>query len=259
MDSGQLEQVLMNLVINAVDAMPNGGTLRIRTRATSGPEAASQRHAVLTVEDTGQGMTPAVLERLYEPFFTTKPSGQGTGLGLATSYAIVVEAKGTIDVRSILASGTSFDVRLPVSGTHLERDPRRRSPAFGTSAARGTEVILLAEDEPAIRTALARVLHSHGYRVLEASNGGEALRLANAESGPIHLLLTDVMMPGLGGKELVQRLRATRPETRVILMSGYTDDADLRDALGLSRYVFLQKPFAARQVVTAVRDALDAP
>ncbi len=255
MDSGQLEQVLMNLVINAVDAMPNGGRLRVRTAADR--EAPGGPRALLRVEDTGHGMAPEVQERLFEPFFTTKPAGQGTGLGLATSYAIIVEAKGAINVHSTAGVGTWFEVTLPITGDTLVEDPRRKSPAYGTIAARGNEVVLLAEDEPAIRTALARVLHAHGYRVLEASNGGEALRLASAEPGPIHLLLTDVMMPGLGGKELVQRLRETRPDTRVILMSGYTDDAELRSTLGASQFVFLQKPFAARQVVAAVRDALD--
>ncbi|MEX2182704.1 MAG: ATP-binding protein [Gemmatimonadaceae bacterium] len=258
MDAGQLEQVLMNLTINAVDAMATGGTLLIRTSAAPPAETGGPERAVLTVEDTGHGMSAEVQERLFEPFFTTKPAGQGTGLGLATTYAIVIEAGGTIGVTSSPGAGSRFDVMLPISPTPVAQLARRESPKHGTVAARGTEVVLIAEDETAIRTALSRVLHAHGYRVLEASNGGEALRIAGSESGPIHLLLTDVMMPGIGGKELVQRLLETRPKTRVILMSGYTDDAELRAALGAARFVFLQKPFAARQVVGAVRNALDA-
>jgi PAS domain S-box-containing protein len=257
MDSGQLEQVLMNLAINAADAMPTGGSLTIKTVVAAGEGGNDE--ATLTVDDSGHGMTAEVQERLFEPFFTTKPPGRGTGLGLATTYAIVTEAGGTIAVTSSPDSGSRFDITLPVSAAPVAEELRRSSPAPGAITARGDEVILVAEDEPAIRNALSRVLSANGYRVLEASNGGEALRIAAAEPGTIHLLLTDVMMPGIGGKELVQRLRESRPTTRVILMSGYTDDAELRTALGNAAFVFLQKPFAARQVVAAIRDALDAP
>jgi signal transduction histidine kinase/ActR/RegA family two-component response regulator len=257
-DAGQLEQVVMNLTINAVDAMPDGGRLTVAIERAAGPNGGPPR-ARIRVEDTGTGMSTEVQERLFEPFFTTKPAGRGTGLGLATTYAIVHEAGGEITLESRPGAGTRFDIWLPLSSATEADALRRLSPVRGTPTARGTEVILLAEDEPAIRTALSRILRSSGYRVIEASNGGEALRLAATESGPIDLLLTDVMMPGIGGKELVRRLREHRPSTRVILMSGYTDDADLRADLGSARFTFLQKPFAARQVVAAVRDALDAP
>jgi two-component system cell cycle sensor histidine kinase/response regulator CckA len=261
-DSGQLEQVLMNLAINAVDAMPGGGVLRIRTStATEMPRPEGMLAgdcAVLTVTDTGSGMSKEVQERLFEPFFTTKPAGQGTGLGLATTYAIVRDANGVIRVTSTLGEGSAFDVFLPISAEQPKAPEQRMSPAPALVPVRATERLLLAEDEPAIRQALARVLRSHGDEVIEASNGGEALRLAEAEPGRIDLLLSDVMMPGIGGKELAQRLRAARPDVRVILMSGYTDDELLRAELGDARHAFLQKPFAARQVVEAVRRMLDS-
>ncbi len=255
-DAGQLEQVVMNLAINAVDAMPEGGRLRIQTRPGT-PDESGRETALLEVADNGTGMTPEVLERLFEPFFTTKPAGRGTGLGLATTYTIIHEAGGRIEVTSEVGKGSVFLVTLPIS-TGGESRPRRSSPVRGIDVAGGSERILLAEDEPAIRSALGRILRAAGYDVLEAAHGGEALRLADADSRQIHLLLSDVMMPGVGGKELVQRLSALRPEIRVVLMSGYTDDAALRADLGAARYAFLQKPFTAREVLQAVRDALDA-
>jgi PAS domain S-box-containing protein len=256
MDAGQLEQVLMNLAINAVDAMPAGGSLRIRTAPGERNEDGTLT-ALLRVEDSGTGMTPDVIERLFEPFFTTKPAGRGTGLGLATAYAIVTEAGGKVSVQSTMGEGSQFDVVLPRSKSTDARE-RRKSPVRGLDVPGGSERILLAEDEPAIRTAISRILRAAGYDVLEASNGGEALRLVDAESRPIHLLLSDVMMPGIGGKELVQRLGAVRPEVRVVMMSGYTDDEALRADLGAARYAFLQKPFTAREILLAVRGALDS-
>lgn len=256
LDAGQLEQVVMNLVINAVDAMPNGGKLSLRTAEIPASEH-NPRSTCVTVEDEGTGMSAEVMDRLFEPFFTTKPEGQGTGLGLATAYAIVREADGQILVNSHPGRGTTFEIVLPFSNGTRSEVGGRPSPGLGMQAAHEGEVVLLVEDEPAIRTALCRVLRSSGYRVLEASNGGEALRLADAEPGEIHLLLTDVMMPGIGGKELVQRLLKTRPDTRVILMSGFMDDLYLREELGTARFLFLQKPFAARRVLSAVREVMD--
>ncbi|MBA3853396.1 MAG: hybrid sensor histidine kinase/response regulator [Gemmatimonas sp.] len=256
-DAGQLEQVVMNLAINAVDAMPNGGRLEVRT--ATGPVGDDGRPTMtLVVKDNGTGMTDEVRERLFEPFFTTKPAGRGTGLGLATSYAIVREAGGRIDVSSTPGAGSVFTVVLPQAEASSGLQKRRSTPVRGIDVAGGNERILLAEDEPAIRSALSRILRAAGYDVLEASNGGEALRLADSDSRDIHLLLSDVMMPGIGGKELVQRLAHSRPDTRVVLMSGYTDDAALRADLGAARYAFLQKPFTAREVLLAVRTALDA-
>ena len=261
-DPGQLEQVMMNLAINAVHAMPDGGTLTVTTAAAPGvmlPGNKGDRAAVaVSITDTGTGMPEAVRLRIFEPFFTTKPAGEGTGLGLATSYAIVRAADGLIRVETELGRGTRFEVLLPLQGEADRAPDPRHSPHAGAARARPGETILLVEDEAAIRRALARVLESSGYRVLEAANGADALRVAGAEPGTIALMLTDVMMPGIGGKELVQRLRVERPAMRVILMSGYTDDDLLRRELGDARYVFLQKPFAARQAVAAVRELLDA-
>lgn len=256
-DPGQLEQVVMNLAINAVDAMPDGGRLVIRSsRGPAGDDGRAQ--ALIEVADTGTGMPESVRERLFEPFFTTKPVGRGTGLGLATSYTIVREAGGRIDVASALGAGSTFRVFLPLAVVSDDARPRRSSPIRGVDVPGGTERILIAEDEPAIRTAVSRILSAAGYDVLEAQDGNDALALANAHKGPIHLLLSDVMMPGMGGKELVRQLAESRPETRVVLMSGYTDDEALRADLGAARYAFLQKPFTARDIMLAVRTALDA-
>ena len=260
-DAGQLEQVIMNLAINAVDAMPQGGRLTLVLSAdderTDAEATESRPAAVISVRDTGSGMSAEIQRLLFEPFFTTKPAGQGTGLGLATGYAIVRGAGGTIRVRSVEKEGSAFDIILP-RVPESEREPEARlSPSRGTVLPAGGETILLVEDEPAIRAALTRMLRGGGYRIIEASNGDEALRLADETTGAIDLLLTDVMMPGIGGKELVQRLLAIRPDTRVILMSGYTDDEDLRRDLGEARYVFLQKPFTAKKVAATVRALLD--
>ena len=261
-DPGQLEQVLMNLAFNAVDAMPGGGTLRIiterRDEMPTGEGLARCPCAVLRVHDTGAGMSKEVQARLFEPFFTTKPAGEGTGLGLATAYAIVNDAKGFIQVSSTPGVGSDFEVFLPITKATLPDVATVDSGEHRAATSVQHERILIAEDEPAIRQALSRVLRDHGYEVIEAANGGEALRLADAEPGRIDLLLTDIMMPGIGGKELVDRLRATRPDIRVVLMSGYTDDESLRAEIGASRQLFLQKPFSARAAVETVRKLLDA-
>ena len=262
LDAGQVEQVLMNLAINAVDAMPSGGVLHIETRVAADTVASDGEPPVpaitLIVRDTGTGMSPEVRERMFEPFFTTKPAGQGTGLGLATTYAIVREAGGDVRVESVPGDGSAFEVLLPAR-TASEREPvTRPSPIRGVPVTKTNECVLVAEDEPAIRHAISRMLRGHGFRVLEAASGGDALRAAAEEPGRIDLLLTDIRMPGMGGKELVQKLLETRPGTRVILMSGYTDDELLREELGDARHVFLQKPFTARAVVAAVQDLLSA-
>lgn len=258
-DPSQVQQLLLNLCLNARDAMPNGGRLSIRVLPGEEDDDSGRAGTLIEVSDDGVGMEPAIQERLFEPFFTTKPAGQGTGLGLATTYAIVHDAGGTIRLQSALGEGSTFDVFLPRAAAADPEPTRRETPVGGMPVARAGETLLLAEDEPAIREALARMLRAAGFTVIEASNGGEALRRAEETPGRIDLLLTDVMMPGVGGKELVQRLRSVRPETRVILMSGYTDDEALRTELGDARHVFLQKPFAARKAVTAVRELLDAP
>jgi nitrogen-specific signal transduction histidine kinase len=256
-DPGQLEQVVMNLAINAVDAMPDGGRLVIRSG--KGPVGEDGRaRARLEVIDTGTGISESVRDRLFEPFFTTKPVGRGTGLGLATSYTIVREAGGSIEVVSAPGAGATFRVLLPLADERDAIHARRSSPVRGIDVPGGTERILIAEDEPAIRSAVSRILSAAGYEVLEAQDGTDALRVACGDPRHIHLLLSDVMMPGMGGKDLVRELAASRPETRVVLMSGYTDDAALRADLGAARYAFLQKPFTARDILLAVRTALDA-
>ncbi len=262
MDHGQVEQILMNLAINAVDAMPEGGVLRVSTRRA--PDLAQDDGSpgvsavALCVQDTGTGMTADVRERIFEPFFTTKPEGEGTGLGLATAYAIVRAAGGVIRVESTPGEGSVFEVVLPARRAEDREPMSRPSPALGIPEPQTGENILVVEDEPAIRNAITRMLRTQGYRVIEAGSGEEALRVASAERGRIDLLLSDVRMPGIGGKELVQRLLEARPGTRIILMSGYTDDELLREELGDARHVFLQKPFTAKTVVTAIRDLLNA-
>jgi two-component system cell cycle sensor histidine kinase/response regulator CckA len=262
LDPGQVEQVLMNLAINAVDAMPDGGVLRVSTRVGADTVAEDGEEPVpavtLVVQDSGTGMSLEVRERLFEPFFTTKPAGQGTGLGLATAYAIIQEAGGIIRVDSTPGAGSMFEVLLPARGASERGPVTRPSPIRGVPVTKSNECVLVAEDEPAIRHAICRMLRGHGYRVLEAASGGDALRVAAEEPGRIDLLLTDIRMPGVGGKELVQKLLETRPGTRIILMSGYTDDELLREELGDARHVFLQKPFTASAVVSAVRDLLSA-
>jgi CheY-like chemotaxis protein len=210
----------------------------------------------LTVTDTGCGMDAATRERIFEPFFTTKAAGQGTGLGLSTVYGIVQQAGGHITVESESGRGTTFTIYLPRSDDAAQ--PVRESPA---AAARkllaGTETILIAEDETSVRQLAEQVLRSHGYTVLVAPGGAEALRLAAAHEGSIHLLLADVVMPGLGGPQLADRLRELRPATRVLFMSGYTAGAILRGATPDTPAALLEKPFGPDDLARRVREVLD--
>jgi len=259
-DPGQLEQVIMNLVVNARDAMPDGGTVIIETANVTydatddGTEGMAAGPAVmLTVHDTGVGMDEATRMRVFEPFFTTKAPGQGTGLGLATVYGIVRQSGGTIAVESAPGQGCTFRIRFP----------RTAEETAGAGAAapepppRGSETVLVVEDEGQLRALVRRALADLGYAVLEAANGLEALEIAAEHRGPIHLLLTDVVMPHLSGRELAQRLAASRPDTHVLFISGYTDEAIARHGVLAPGTVFLQKPVTPDRLARAVRAILD--
>lgn len=239
-DRSQLEQVIVNLVVNARDAMPRGGRVTIRTLNVS-----PGTYAALKVEDTGEGIAPAVLERIFEPFFTTKPIGRGTGLGLATVYGIVKQSGGDIQVRSTPARGTEFTVFLPAATSSVEpRDLATNGAGaqFGAPATRGAAV-LIVEDDPGVRAFTAQVLRDAGAVVFEAANPAEALAIATSESTPLDLLLTDVVLPGIDGADLAERLRALRPGLRVLFMSGYTPEEIAVTSALASEDVLLRKPF----------------
>lgn len=252
-DPGQLEQVIMNLAVNARDALPRGGDLTVETALV--PDTGPATAARLVVSDTGCGMCDDVKARIFEPFFTTKAVGKGTGLGLAMVYGIVQQAGGTIRVESAVGRGATFTIELPVvpDSTHGTEEPT----ATGL-APRGTETVLLVEDEDAVRGLAKVVLELQGYTVLEAATGEQARALAAACDRPIHLLVTDVVMPNLGGRDLAAALRATRPELPVLFVSGYTDDALVRHGLEVSELAFLQKPFTPLSLARKVREVLDA-
>jgi PAS domain S-box-containing protein len=262
-DPGQIEQVLLNLAVNARDAMPAGGKLTIETRnveldgayVRTHPEARPGSNVLLAVSDTGHGMTADIKARIFEPFFTTKEAGKGTGLGLSTVYGIVKQAGGVIDVASEVGVGSTFLVYLP----RFEETETPQSPQGAVPSPRGTETVLLVEDEDALRALARLVLAKSGYAVLEANNGREALRVANGHPGPIALLVSDVVMPELGGRQLAERLGRQRPQMKVLFLSGYTDDAVVRHGLMQKKVNFLQKPFSATALAQKVREVLDGP
>jgi len=268
-DPGQLEQVLLNLALNARDAMPQGGSMVIETSvvrldaayAELVPGAGAGPHAALKVSDTGIGMSREVQARVFEPFFTTKPPGQGTGLGLATVYGIVQQAGGHVVVYSEPGLGSTFKVLLPLATVaedgEAEARPPRRTPVGLAAMQRGSETILLAEDEPSLRRLARRALEGLGYRVLEAADGAAALEAARAYEGRIDLLLSDVVMPNLGGRETAETLLRERPGLRVLFMSGYTADVMLRHLVAEEGAPFLEKPFTVELLARKVREALD--
>ena len=273
-DFGQLEQVILNLVVNARDAMPQGGRLALRVAAsevaasaaasvapggppaTAGPDLPPGPYVELTVSDTGSGMTPEVKARLFEPFFSTKPPDLGTGLGLATVHGIVRQSGGDVRVESEPGKGSSFHVflpRLPDTGDEAEPQP---SPA---AADHGSEVLLLVEDEDSIREPAAEILESRGYQVLAARGGPEAMAIARVHAGPIDLMITDVVMPGMNGNQLAEELRSSRPGMRVLFISGYPEDAIAHHGVLDAGKAFLQKPCPAAVLLRTVREMLDAP
>jgi PAS domain S-box-containing protein len=263
-DYGQLDQVVMNLALNARDAMRGGGRLTIETLDVDLPEGYAYRHigidipagpyVMLIVSDTGHGMTAEVKARLFEPFFTTKPTTQNTGLGLATVYGIVVQSGGYIWVDSEPEKGTSFKICFP----RVEaEDGMAETPAQHSGPTGGSETILLVEDEEAVRSVAARVLQNQGYRVLASPNGQEALSLVEQVEGKIDLVLTDVVMPDMGGLELAVRLQGRWPGLKVLYMSGYAEGDKLRPGIDYER-PFLQKPFSAESLMLKVREVLDA-
>jgi PAS domain S-box-containing protein len=263
-DAGQLEQVVVNLVVNARDAMTRGGRISIETSNVMLGEGYGPMHAnappgpyvLLSVSDTGKGMDKATQAHIFEPFFTTKPVGQGTGLGLSTVYGIVKQSGGYVWVYSEVDRGTTFKVYLPaVTGVPNADDVERELTPEPTGA---PERILLVEDEPNVRRIAKRILERHGYTVLEASNGLEALRVMERRQEPIALVLTDLVMPEMGGRELASRLRVVSPTSRVLFMSGYTEDAVLRQSVMEPGAVFLDKPFTFDTLIRKVREALAA-
>jgi PAS domain S-box-containing protein len=253
-DRGQLEQVALNLAVNARDAMPKGGRLTVRTRDAADPAGLPPgRYVVLEVSDTGCGMTEEVRAHVFEPFFTTKEVGKGTGLGLATVYGVVTQAGGRVEVDSAPGRGATFRVVLPRAAGDA-RPAGRRPPA--AAAPRGAETVLLAEDEDAVRSLARHVLAGHGYAVLEAADGVQALHLAGRHGGAIDLLVTDVVMPDLGGRELAERLTRLHPAVKVLYISGYTDDAVVRHGVARDEVNFLQKPFSPQALARKVREVL---
>ncbi|HZS71031.1 MAG TPA: PAS domain S-box protein [Candidatus Acidoferrum sp.] len=263
-DPGQVEQVIMNLVVNARDAMPNGGRLTIETAnvdldsdyALDHATVKPGRYVMLAVSDTGTGMDAETQTHIFEPFYTTKASGRGTGLGLSTVYGIVKQSGGYIWVYSELGRGSTFKVYLPIAEDPAEANA---PPEKKGSARRGSETILLVEDEGAVRELAEALLNADGYTVLAAQDPIHAEQLCAASDGRVQLLLTDVVMPGMSGRELARRIQARAPQVRVLYMSGYTDNVIARDGMLEPGIAFLQKPFTPAMLKQKIRDVLDAP
>jgi CheY-like chemotaxis protein len=263
-DRGQIEQVLLNLVINARDAMPDGGTIVIETQdvvlddeyVSSHPDAGTGQFAALVVSDTGTGISDDARAHIFEPFFTTKEPGKGTGLGLATCYGIATQYGGHIGVYSEAGVGTTMKLYLPCVAEPATA-VRPRAPQANLE--RGTETILLVEDEAQVRAIVARMLAAQGYTVMQAANGEAALELLASATAPIDLLLTDLIMPRMGGRELAERVRALRPQLKVLFTSGYTEDAIVQNRLLDHDIVLLHKPFTRASLAAKVRETLDAP
>ena len=261
-DPGQIEQVLVNLVVNARDAMPQGGRITVTTANRQYPASGIERqngvrpgsYVVLTVGDNGQGMDPHTQGRIFDPFFTTKEPGKGTGLGLSTVYGIVEQSGGHIGVESAPGRGATFTIHLPrYEGTGAASPPRgdrRTLPG-------GAETLLLVEDENAVRSSARRLLERHGYTVLEARHGADALRIVEEADREVDLVVTDLVMPEMGGRELVERLRTRRPALKVLFMSGYTEKAITTDGLMPPRTGFVEKPFTMEQLLRRLRELLD--
>jgi PAS domain S-box-containing protein len=262
-DAGQIEQVMMNLVLNARDAMPDGGTLTLTcadadlddANASVHMDAGPGPHVMFAVSDTGVGMSKETTEHLFEPFFTTKPTGKGTGLGLATVYGILKQTGACILVESELGRGSTFKVYFPA----IEEEPAKPEVAASVDALRGDEVILVCEDDELVRRLACQVLRTAGYTVLEAENGKHALAVVASCGGPIHLLVSDVVMPEMDGRRLAEEMGRSRPGIRVVFVSGYTDEVLDGEVLRGEGKDFLQKPFSPEDLLKRVRGLLDQP
>ncbi len=259
-DKTQLEQVILNLIMNARDAMPDGGSLKVQTANLDADQEFTGRnptvpvgnYVTITVQDTGTGMDEQTKARMFEPFFSTKPKGIGVGLGLPTVYSIVKGAGGYISATSRLGVGTNFTVYLP--RVEPEAEPQTAKPA---EAADGNETVLLVEDEHAVRELTRRFLEMRGYRVLEAANGREALRISRTHNGPIHIMVTDVVMPKMSGREVALQLASERPDMKVLYVSGHTEESIVDHGVLKEGVEFLQKPFSQQELVGRVRRILD--
>ncbi len=261
-DDGQIEQVLMNLAINARDAMPDGGVLTIESKNVEleGPQAEQEfnvkpgSYIYLGVRDSGCGMSEDIQTKIFEPFYTTKEAGKGTGLGLSTVYGIVTQYGGGISVRSAPGEGSAFEIVLPrVEG-------RREMPTSSLPVERvvpGTETVVVVEDEDALRRLICRILTERGYTVIEACHGVEALEKCGEHPGVIHMLLSDVVMPKMGGLELSEHMVAQYPGIKILFMSGYADNNLSLHGLSLSDVALIEKPFSARELELRVREVLD--
>lgn len=259
-DPGKIEQLIMNLAVNACDAMPSGGVLRIKTSRVlmpdpeTGAKNSATAHALLEITDTGCGMDAETKAHLFEPFFTTKPIGKGTGLGLSTVYGIVKQSRGTIEVESMPGEGTTFRVYLPIVEQPVSP---LKTAKFPSPVLTGSETVLLAEDQSSIRSVLREFLESQGYKILEAQNGGEALELAERHPGAIDVLVTDVIMPQIRGIELAKRVAELHPDICVIFMSGYSEDALLDNRLlSQQNITLIQKPFDPEDLAQKIRESL---
>ena len=265
-DQSQMEQAILNLALNARDAMPTGGNLTIETRnaeidaenASGNGSVRPGKYVVLEIRDTGIGMDAETQGHIFEPFFSTKELGKGTGLGLASVYGMVKQSGGWISFNSKLGHGTAFVIYLPVASG----DPQSAVKADGNPAAlrtQGSETILVVEDEDQIREMVCQYLQQNGYTVLHAKDGQDALEIAQRYRGSIHLLLTDVVMPQVGGHELAQTLRQLRPRCKVLFTSGYPEHSTLTDRGPGQNAETLQKPYALNSLVKRIRELLDAP
>jgi CheY-like chemotaxis protein len=262
-DPNQMEQVILNLVVNARDAMPRGGELTIKTAVADVDQHAAAvydadlevgRYAVLSITDTGHGMDQATRDRIFEPFFTTKQVGQGTGLGLSTVYGIVKQSGGAIVVESDVGRGTTFVIFLPF----LQRDEEAQADtAIPAPPARGSETILLVEDDPSVRAVIRLTLQRGGYTVVEAASGVQAIRMAEEWGGSFDLVLSDVVMPGMSGHDVVEALWKRLPGVPALFMSGYTDDAIQQHGVLEPGTFFLEKPFTPDALSRKVREVLD--
>jgi signal transduction histidine kinase/DNA-binding response OmpR family regulator len=263
-DPTQVQQVLMNLAVNARDAMPHGGRLAMETRnvvldqayANLHPGVRPGSHVLLSVSDSGCGMDVALMKHIFEPFFTTKEMGKGTGLGLSTVYGIVQQSGGSISVSSQPGKGTIFNIYFPLTATTLSQDLSSRSTA---EVARGSETVLLVEDEPDLRHVVRALLEDSGYHVLESLDTEDALSIAHRFQGPIHLLISDVVMPGMTGTQMAASIAQVRSETRVLFITGYVDDVLTNELISEPETYLLQKPFSRLELVNRVQEVLRAP